>query len=162
MNMKVSTEGISAEMPNWSREEKSFFSWAPSRSLLASIRSYQRNSNSRNPLRIFVKKWAVLRHMFWSVVTGADIPLNSQIEGGLLMPHVISVGPPVSIESAINALGEFGFHGASDRVEGAVWRIERKGEVDFLCKFVRPDKKDGCYLPELSNAEPVWNWRPDW
>jgi len=81
---------------------------------------------------------------------------------GFVMPRVISVGPPVTIEFAMNALGEFGFHGATDRVEGAVWRIERKGEVDFLCKYVRPDKKDGCYLPELSNAEMIWNWRPDW
>lgn len=30
---------------------------------------------------------AALRHKFWSVVTGADIPLTCQIEGGLLLPH---------------------------------------------------------------------------
>lgn len=29
----------------------------------------------------------MLRHRFWSVVTGADIPINSQIDGGLLLPH---------------------------------------------------------------------------
>jgi len=28
-----------------------------------------------------------LRHRFWSVITGADIPLNCQIGGGLLIPH---------------------------------------------------------------------------
>jgi serine O-acetyltransferase len=28
-----------------------------------------------------------MSHRFWSVVTGADIPLNSSIGGGLLMPH---------------------------------------------------------------------------
>jgi serine O-acetyltransferase len=32
-------------------------------------------------------KWFVLRHRFWSVVTGADIPLNCRIGGGLLIPH---------------------------------------------------------------------------
>jgi serine O-acetyltransferase len=33
-------------------------------------------------------KLAVLRHRFWSVVTGADIPLNAGgIGGGLLLPH---------------------------------------------------------------------------
>jgi len=42
---------------------------------------------SRNPLCVLVKKWAVLRHRFWCVVTGADIPLSCQIEGGLLLPH---------------------------------------------------------------------------
>ena len=31
--------------------------------------------------------WAVLRHRFWSVVTGADIPINCQLGGGLLIPH---------------------------------------------------------------------------
>jgi serine O-acetyltransferase len=30
---------------------------------------------------------AVLRHRFWSVVTGADIPLNSRIAGRLELPH---------------------------------------------------------------------------
>ena len=29
----------------------------------------------------------VLRHRFWSGVTGADIPLNARIGGGLLIPH---------------------------------------------------------------------------
>jgi hypothetical protein len=43
-------------------------------------------------------------------------------------------------------LGEYGFQGAIDKVEGVVYRVERKGKVDFLCKYVRPDKKDGCYL----------------
>jgi hypothetical protein len=32
--------------------------------------------------------------------------------------------------------------------------------VDFLAKWVRPDKVDGMYLPEISGKEPVWNWRP--
>ena len=36
------------------------------------------------PLR---RKYAVLRHRFWSAVTGADIPINSNIGGGLLIPH---------------------------------------------------------------------------
>jgi serine O-acetyltransferase len=34
-----------------------------------------------------LKRWAVLRHRFWSAVSGADIPLNCQIGGGLLLPH---------------------------------------------------------------------------
>lgn len=78
---------VSAEVPDWSRERKSFFSWQPSRSLLASIRMYQECVESRNPWRMLIKKYAVLRHRFWSIVTGADIPLDSQIGGGLLLPH---------------------------------------------------------------------------
>lgn len=78
---------VSAEIADWSREEKSLFSWDPSRSLLASIRSYQCHAGSRNPIRILAKKIAVLRYRFWSVVTGADIPLNCSIGGGLILPH---------------------------------------------------------------------------
>lgn len=47
-----------------------------------------------------------------------------------------------------------------DPFEGAVWRVERKGEVDFLVKYVRPTAQPGRYLPELSGGEAVWNWRP--
>lgn len=43
-------------------------------------------------------------------------------------------------------------HGCLDPVEGAVWRVEREGKVDFLCKYVRHDKVDGAYLDKG-----VWN-----
>src|SRR5438132_1396303 len=84
-------------------------------------------------------------------------------------PAVIHRGGPLSIEAAMKKLNTYGFHGASDPVEGAVWRIERNalvnpgknGErdwtVDFLVKYVRPDKQDGTYLPEISGREVVWN-----
>jgi serine O-acetyltransferase len=42
---------------------------------------------SRNPFHIIASKYAVLWHRFWSIVTGSEIPLNCQIEGGLLLPH---------------------------------------------------------------------------
>ena len=87
MNNEKLIRPVSAEIPDWSREQKKAFSWQPSFALLASIRSYQRNAGSRNPLRILTKKYAVLRHRFWSVVTGADIPLNCQLGGGLFLPH---------------------------------------------------------------------------
>lgn len=73
---------ISASVPDWSREAKDWWSWDPSKSLLASIRAYQ-----RHPGNVLLRKLAVLRHRFWSVVTGADIPLNSQIGGGFAIPH---------------------------------------------------------------------------
>lgn len=80
-------ESISAEIPDWSREKKKCFVWDPSRALIASIRDYQRYVNSSNPLLKLISKVVVLRHRFWSVVTGADIPLNCNIGGGLLLPH---------------------------------------------------------------------------
>jgi len=82
MKMEELTKITLAELPDRYWEEKRFFSWDPSRAFLASIRTYQRNVKSRNPLRrVVLKKWAVLRHMFWNVITGADIPVNCQIEG---------------------------------------------------------------------------------
>ncbi len=78
---------ISSEIADWTREHKAFFAWQPSRSLLASIRCYQKHQHSTLPWHYVSKKLAVLRHHFWSIVTGADIPLNSNIAGGLLLPH---------------------------------------------------------------------------
>ena len=78
---------ISAELPDWSRERKAALAWDPSRSLLASLRAYQRHCGSRSLLAWMARKIAVLRHRFWSAVTGADIPLSCQIEGGLMLPH---------------------------------------------------------------------------
>jgi hypothetical protein len=94
-----------------------------------------------------------------------------RIEGfGIITPHVVHRGGPISVEKVMNIIGEKGFHGALDPVEGAVWRVERdkptgrKGEkkrvVDFLVKYVRPNKKDGIYLPNVSGKDAVWNWRP--
>lgn len=77
---------VSSTDPDWSREARSAF-WQPSRALLSSIRSYQRLSGSKSVLHIAGKKLAVLRHRFWTVVTGADIPINTRIGGGLLLPH---------------------------------------------------------------------------
>jgi serine O-acetyltransferase len=77
---------ISAEIPDWSRERPQRF-WDPGRKLLAAIRSHQRWVARTGPLALIMCKTAVLRHRFWSVVTGADIPLNCQIGGGLLLPH---------------------------------------------------------------------------
>ena len=68
-------------------------------------------------------------------------------------------GAPLSIESAMQAIGTYGSFGSLGAPEGVVWRVERKGEVDFLVKYVRPDKQDGIYLPEVSGGDTVWNWK---
>lgn len=91
-----------------------------------------------------------------------------RVIGKFTTPFLIHCGGPLSVEEALGRLGEFGFHGALDVIEGAVWRVERQElvtrnsqerqwKVDFLVKYVRPDKKDGIYLPETSGAEPIFN-----
>ncbi len=84
MTKDTGATAISAEVADWSREAKRARDWAPSRSLLAAIRAYQR---ARGPFGPLVRGVAVLRHRFWSVVTGAEIPINAAIGGGLLIPH---------------------------------------------------------------------------
>lgn len=78
---------ISATEPDWTREDMRRFEWNPSRALLRSLRDYQRHDGRRGLVARLLRRIAVLRHRFWSVVTGADVPLNSRIGGGLLMPH---------------------------------------------------------------------------
>ena len=38
-------------------------------------------------MSIVPRYFHVLEHRFWSAVSGADIPLNAQIDGGMLMLH---------------------------------------------------------------------------
>ena len=76
---------VSADTPDWSRE-RCVGLWDPGRRLLRSIRSYQYWKKRAIPWRWFSKYW-VFQHHFWSVITGADIPLNCEIGGGLLLLH---------------------------------------------------------------------------
>jgi hypothetical protein len=76
-------------------------------------------------------------------------------------PVVISDGWPISTGEAMDRLGRHGFYGAIDLPEGAVWRVEKDDKVVFLCKYVRPDKIDGKYLPEPGGGTgPIWNVPP--
>ena len=78
---------ISAEVPDWSREKKLGFSWNPSRSLIRCVRVYQHQVSSRYWFVRQLSKLTVVRYRFWTIVTGADIPLNCKVEGGLKVPH---------------------------------------------------------------------------
>lgn len=69
--------------------------WDPAPRLLATIRSYQR-SRSR-----LWKGLAVIRHHFWSAVSGAEIPLNSKIGEGVrfLHPNGVVIHPDAHISN---------------------------------------------------------------
>ena len=77
---------ISTTIPDWSREKGNRW-WSPPEQLLKSIRSYQKWQKRGGILGSIFSKINVIQYRFWSVVTGADIPLNAQIEGGLLLVH---------------------------------------------------------------------------
>lgn len=98
----------------------------------------------------------------FDLMTGHErLPLRAfedRVLASFVIPTLIATRP-ISVQDALAELGTLGFYGALDPVEGAVWRVERNGKVDFLAKYVRPDKVDGAYFEEKVGA-PVWNWRP--
>lgn len=81
---------------------------------------------------------------------------RDRVGPSLAIPPLLATGP-TTIEEALAVLGRFGSYGATDPAEGCVWRVESRGTVDFLAKYVRPDKVDGSYFDV---PEGVWNWRP--
>jgi len=87
MKNKGDADGtVSAEVPDWTREQAQRY-WEPGRKLLAAVREYQYWRYKKGILPSAIRKWAVLRHWFWSIVAGAEIPLTCEIGGGLLIPH---------------------------------------------------------------------------
>lgn len=95
----VRTHSEDLLVPDWSAEHKRFLAWDPGRSLIASIRCYERNPPGSGPLGALRRNFAVFRHRFWSAVSGADIPLNTRIGGGVRLPHPngIVIHPDVTI-----------------------------------------------------------------
>ena len=81
-----------------------------------------------------------------------------KLSTNFVIPHCIHCGNPMSVDDAMLLLGKYGYHGALDEIEGAVWRIENRGKFDFMVKFVRPNKVDGLYL-EVMKGETYWNWK---
>lgn len=73
-----------AAAADWTREHKGLLQWYPSRSLLSAIRAYQSAEGVFAPVR---RRFAIERHRFWSIITGADIPVDCRIGGGLMLPH---------------------------------------------------------------------------
>jgi serine O-acetyltransferase len=175
------TRMISASTPDWSREHKRWFEWAPSRSLLGSIRAYQRHESRRGPYHALLRRWALLRHRFWGIVTGADIPVNCRIGGGLLLPHpngivihpLSEIGPncllfqQVTIGMAHGKAPRLGGHvdaGAGAKILGPV-RIGNHVVIGANAVVVR-DLPDRCTAmgiparvikasPEIGENEPV-------
>lgn len=78
---------VSAQVPDWTREQCGWFEWKPGAQLVRSIRRYQAACRRPCLVRFFLKTLAVLQHRFWSVVSGADIPTNASIGGGFVLLH---------------------------------------------------------------------------
>lgn len=91
-----------------------------------------------------------------------------RLERRFHIPPLISEGPACSLTRAQllthGGQSQYSSEASGTEAEGFIWRVERKGVVEFLCKWVRPDHVPGKLLPGLRESEvtePVWNWRPD-
>jgi len=94
---------ISATVPDWGREKPQRF-WDPGRKLLLTIRQYQFWNKKPGMISNIIRKVVVIRHRFWSVVTGCDIPLNCNIGGGLLITHPNGIVIHPKAEIGVNCL----------------------------------------------------------
>jgi len=119
-------DSVSAVEPDWRRENFKNW-WNPSFQLIKSIRNHQKWSARSGILaNLLIKKFA-LEHRFWSVITAADIPLNCNLGGGLMLPHPTGVvihpkaeiGPNCMIFQQVTILGDVKIGGHVDIGAGA-------------------------------------------
>lgn len=94
---------VSADVPDWRREQPRRF-WDPGCQLVRAIRRYQQWQKRGSWASLIISKFFVLPHSFWSIVTGADIPLNCEIGGGLLIPHPNGIVIHPDVKIGVNCL----------------------------------------------------------
>ncbi len=80
---------------------------------------------------------------------------NKRVGNTFMRPTLLHDGLPIPVEQALKL--HKNKHWPCDEIEGVVYRVERRGQIDFLAKYVRADKIDGKYL----GGDPIWLWRPD-
>jgi serine O-acetyltransferase len=103
MDAREIENSVSSEVADWSRERPRQF-WDPGRKLLRAIRRYQYWRSHKGIISKLVCKLLVARYRFWSAVAGADIPLNCQIAGGLLINHPNGIVIHPDAEIGVNCL----------------------------------------------------------
>lgn len=59
----------------------------PGKRLIAAIREYQRWKGKPGKLARVMRAAAAAQHAFWQTVAASEIPLETEIGGGLLLPH---------------------------------------------------------------------------
>lgn len=87
MESIIDKQMISSTEADWSRENIIPGHYDPGKYLLSTIRTYQHLKRKKGIIAKLYLPFIVLQNRFWSAICGADIPLNSNIGGGLLIPH---------------------------------------------------------------------------
>ena len=80
------------------------------------------------------------------------------IEYGLQLPRKLHEGTPITVEDLIPKLNTKtkGIESV-ELPEGMVYRVERKGKVDFLAKWVRYDFPTGKLCINVEEENLIWN-----
>lgn len=83
------------------------------------------------------------------------------IKYGLQPPRKLHEGQPVTVEKLLPLLNEKtkGLESV-ELPEGMVYRVERKGKVDFLAKYVRSDFPTGQFCINVEEQNLIWNVSP--
>lgn len=81
------------------------------------------------------------------------IKFQARMAGRFHIPPLVTIGAPQTIEWVQEECPTSRYGG--EYVEGYIWRIERAGVVDFLCKWVAPWYIPGKYL----EPPPMWNYK---
>lgn len=77
--------GISAEVPDWSRERIDRF-WQPGKKMIRAVRRYQA-WRGHGPMGRLIARYWVLNHWFWSLMCQSELHLGTDIGGGLRLTH---------------------------------------------------------------------------
>ena len=90
---------------------------------------------------------------------------TQRFSGSVHVPRVIGIGDAINPTTGMERVKAFSMAHPDDGDEGLVYRLETSKNggdryVAFLAKWVRPDKTDGKYLPNVIGGEPLWNWHP--
>lgn len=77
---------------------------------------------------------------------------------GLQLPRMLHRGKAIATNELLPTLNT-GTEGicSIEKPEGMVYRVERKGKVDFLAKWVRSDFEAGKYIIDREESELIWN-----
>lgn len=80
----------------------------------------------------------------------------------LQLPRLLHEGKPKPVDELLPLLNKKtkGIE-SIDLPEGMVYRVERKGKVDFLAKYVRPDFLTGQYCIHVEEQNLIWNVLPE-
>lgn len=117
----------SSVVPDWDREKVRPGSLDAVRRLLHAMRIYQRHERAIDPFAYLQRRRAQVEHRMWSSIAGCTIPITTQIDGGLVMPHPngvridgdVRIGPNCEIGQNVT-IGPGGAEAGAPVLEGGV------------------------------------------